>query len=419
MRVVVLTVGSRGDIQPYAALAAGLVRAGHEVLLATHEPFRPLVESTGARFAPLPGDPREVLDSEEARRLLATGHSLVRFARRFVSLLEPWWWDLVESLEPITRRAEMIVYSPLAFAGWHLGQARGIPTALATLQPFARTREFPPVALDLHLGAVGNLLGHRLAEQLFWQPLRRPVNEWRTRNLGLSPMPWSGPFAELERTREPQLFGYSPTVLPPPPDWGDWHHVTGYWYLDHPDWLVPRPLEDFLAAGPPPVYAGFGSMAAGDPVRITEIVLAACRAAGTRAVLSTGWGGLHGVASDDVFALEEAPHDRLFPHMSAAIHHGGAGTAGAAFRAGIPQVVVPFFADQPFWGRRVARLGCGPDPIPRRELSVDRLATGLRLALQRDAPRRQAAELGWMIAQEDGVARGVDLVEQTGTRHLR
>jgi UDP:flavonoid glycosyltransferase YjiC (YdhE family) len=167
---------------------------------------------------------------------------------------------------------------------------------------------------------------------------------------------------------------------------------------------------DFLQSGPPPVYIGFGSMAGRDPERRAEIALEALKRSGQRGVLLTGWGGLQPRdLPDDVYAVDSVPHDWLFPQMAAVVHHGGAGTTAAGLRAGTPTVIVPFFGDQPFWGRRVAELGVGPAPIPQKQLSVERLAAAIRTAAGDPAMRARAQELGRRIRQEDGVARAVEV----------
>ena len=161
---------------------------------------------------------------------------------------------------------------------------------------------------------------------------------------------------------------------------------------------------------------GFGSMASEDPAAMSALVLEAVKRAGVRAVLLSGWGGLSEVARDDVFATSEAPHDWLFPRMAAVVHHGGAGTTGAALRAGVPAIVVPFTMDQPFWGSRVHALGVGPKPIPRKQLSVDSLSQALRATVADQSMKTRAAALGEKLRAEDGVANAVAHFEAAGGR---
>ncbi len=210
---------------------------------------------------------------------------------------------------------------------------------------------------------------------------------------------------------------------------GDKRHVTGYWPLPPvSDWSPPADLAAFLDAGPPPVCIGFGSTPSEDPGALTATVLEAVRRAGVRAVLLSGWGGLvsagrseegAGPATDrdDVIVVDEVPHEWLFPRMAAVVHHGGAGTTGAAFRAGVPAVVVPFVVDQPFWGSRVEALGVGPRPVPRRGLTAAALADALRIAVGDRAMAERAAGLGRRIRAEDGVAAAVEVFgEMAGAR---
>jgi len=187
------------------------------------------------------------------------------------------------------------------------------------------------------------------------------------------------------------------------------------------DWQPPRELVHFLEAGPPPVCVGFGSMPNPNVRETTNLVVRALSRAGQRGILLTGWGGLGDArGSEDVFLIEFVPHDWLFPNTAAVVHHGGAGTTAAALRAGVPSIVIPFMADQPFWGRRVFELGAGPKPIPRRGLSVDRLADAVRVAVEDQAMRARAVALGRQIDAEDGVARAVEAFQEWhGLPHAR
>jgi UDP:flavonoid glycosyltransferase YjiC (YdhE family) len=209
------------------------------------------------------------------------------------------------------------------------------------------------------------------------------------------------------------LYGYSPAVIPKPPDWGEDTHVTGYWFLDPVEaWTPPAALVEFLEAGPPPVFVGFGSMSSRKPEETTALIVDALDRAGQRAILLSGWGGLEGArVPDTVFVVDAVPYSWLFPRVAAVVHHGGAGTTSAGLRAGVPSLVIPFFGDQPFWGRRVAALGVGPEPVPRRRLTAERLARALREAVTDEGMRQRAAELGARIRTEDGVGRAVAVLE--------
>ncbi|MFE0156620.1 glycosyltransferase [Nonomuraea sp. NPDC059007] len=209
------------------------------------------------------------------------------------------------------------------------------------------------------------------------------------------------------------LHGFSPLVLPSELDYPAWVHTTGFWFPPAaPDWNPPADLVRFLEAGEPPVYIGFGSMAGTDPQRLGRIVADAVRQAGVRAVLASGWGGIAvDEVPEQVFALEQAPHDWLLPRMAAVVHHGGSGTTAATLASGRPQVVCPFVADQPFWAARMHAAGVASEPQPPRRLTPDALAAAIRRAVTDQVMAGQAAALGKRIRTEDGVSRAVKILE--------
>lgn len=410
MKVTVVSVGSRGDVEPYLALALGLRAAGHEVSVATHEQFRSLTEVRGLAFKPLSGNPRAAVESADGQEWLASGQNPFAFLRLFRRLVLDSFEEAAASIESACEDADAVIYSALGWLAWNVAEQRGIPSAAAFLQPASPTRAFPPATAPppRPLPGWANLALHHASGQAVWQIYRRPVNAWR-RRLGLEPLPLSGPYGRLARQRSPLLYGYSPSVLARPADWPAWIHVTGYWFLGRDgEWQPPADVEDFMAAGAPPVCVSFGSMRPRDPERFGRLVVEAVRRAGVRAIVQAGWADLSVPAgSDQLLAAGELPHGWLFERGAAVVHHGGAGTTAAAIRAGRPAVVVPFFADQPFWAERVRRLGVGPPPLPQAELSVDALAARLRAAVEDEAMRSRAAALGERVRAERGVEAAV------------
>lgn len=408
--------GSRGDVQPYVALGMGLKAAGHEVRLAAPGAFEDLIISHGLDFH------RITLDPQEAVRLqLQNGDAnLLEFVWRARETLAPILRENARQLLEACRDAEAIIYTSVGFLGSGISRDLGVPGIGAMYGPLVNiSRSFPSSFMPVPSGRLDlahstprrlfNRLNHYAAQQIIWQPLRTLVNRALADTPGLSTYPLDGPFGEARRHQAPILNGWSPRVLPHPPDWGSHLPVTGYWFLDHPeDWTPPDGLQDFLDSGPPPVSVGFGSMGSARSEELATSVLRALAKTGDRAVLVTSWGGLGNAdLPDTVFKVNEVPYDWLFPRVRAAVHHGGAGTTAASLRAGAPTVVVPFFTDQSFWGARVASLGVGARPIPQAKLSADRLAAALEET--RGAGMREWARvLGEKIRAEDGVARAVE-----------
>ena len=415
MRICVVALGTQGDVRPLLALAEGLSRAGDHVVFATHRYFEKMVADRGLGFRAVEVNPRDVIDSRLGRGWVRSGTNPLLFSRHFRELALSVGRELTEDCYRACRDAEVIVTGLLGyFATWNLAERLEVPLAAAFLQPVTPSRHLPSVFFNelpapAPVRRIYNYAGHRLVEFLLWSVLRPPTNEMRTDILDLPPAALRHTFADNLRD-SPVLYGFSPAVLPPPADWDDNVQVTGYWFLEseRDDWRPDEELQRFLAGGAPPVYVGFGSMSSDAEEDLTGIVFNALRRCGLRGVLATGWGGLTPAQlPPDMLMLDWVPHDWLFPRTAAVIHHGGAGTTATGLRHGVPQVVVPFFGDQHFWGQRVHELAVGPRPVPRRRLTADRLAAALRVAATDPAVRARAAEVSRRIRTEDGVSTAV------------
>lgn len=259
-----------------------------------------------------------------------------------------------------------------------------------------------------------NYLTTKLSNQFFFFTLLPLVNRCRRELLGLEPITarqyWPLDSAKIPT---PLIYGFSPAVVPKPPDWSKYQQITGYWFLDTATGYQPEPeLLDFLVKGSPPVMVGFSSMVEHEMQAINSIVAEALRETGQGGILPGGWsGGAAGDLPDFIFGTDAVPHDWLFPRLAAAVHHGGAGTTAVALRAGLPGVIVPWFADQFFWGWRVQELGVGPRPVPSQELTAARLAAAIWQAVQHEEMSCKAAQLGERIRAERGVENAVVLIE--------
>ena len=420
MRITILAIGTRGDVQPCIALGLGLLSAGHQITVAAFSDFQEMIAASGLRYAEIRGSMRDLVQTDAAREIARSGNNLVKATRLMAEILETLTSRLCENLLQACRGAEAVIFSTAAPHGYHLyaiPEALGIPCVAAYLFPmFGYTRSFPhPLwPFDVHLAGVGSWVSNIATQQLIWQPFRKTINTWRQDVLKLQPVPFMGPYRSLHQ--RPILYGYSPSVIPSPPRSVDWAHVTGFWFLDHaPGWTPPPALKAFIEAGPPPVYIGFGSVNSNEAEQVLKVATEALKQSGNRGVLlseSTEW---ESVSSDDVFLTDGVPFDWLFPHVGAVVHHGGAGTTAAALRAGVPSVVVPFKGEQVYFGRVVERAGAGPALIKRTELSAERLAAAIRTAMTDQSIRNRARLLGKQIRAEDGVGEAVRTFEMLMT----
>ena len=411
MNITLLTYGSRGDVQPFLALAVGLQKAGHAVSLAAPHRFQDFVDQYNVPFAPLAGDPDVI-----SQALNDAGGNIYRIVRGMQLYLFGIAPEVVKATRAALRGADLVVHSFLFTSGAHsFARELGIPdVSVQTFPIFAPTRAFPNVAVTRNLPGWMNYFSHWLATQIFWHggnagyaPLRRAIPEDVPAKLY-----W--PFTPAgDRPLTPLIMAYSPAVLPRPDDWTAPNiHIPGYLFLDQSHTRPTETLTAFLGAGDPPVCVTFGSNIHREAERITRAVLDGLARSGRRAIFLTGWGGWtpESPPAQTLF-LDSAPHDWLFPRCSVIVHHGGAGTTAAGLRAGVPNIVVPHATDQPFWGRRVAAIGAGPQPIPVRRLTPENFAAALAEA-ESDAVRSGAARVGRLIRAEDGVGTAVALIER-------
>jgi sterol 3beta-glucosyltransferase len=415
MKITVFTAGSRGDIQPCLALGRGLQESGYQVTLAAPADFGDFVRTHEVCFRPLRGDVRRIMASDTGRKFLGSGGgNPLRSIRAIRTLLAPVVRDMAQDAYEACCDADGIIcLGVLSPFGRAIADVLGIPIIHLEPTPLLPTRAFPapswPVQRNLG-GPHNRFSGWAMLQvvRLWYEPF---VKAFRVR-LGLPPGSAKDFHRALRST--PMLGAYSPELIPHPPDWPESLHITGYFFLDEePNRPLPPALEAFLAAGNPPVCIGFGSMGGREPERLASLVLEALAKSGLRGVILTGWGGLRtATATADVLVLDSAPHSQLFPHTAAVVHHGGAGTTAEGLRAGVPNVIVPFNFDQPFWGARVKALGLGPASLPQKSLTADRLAESIHAAVTDFEMRRRAAACGVAIRAENGVGNAVEIVRR-------
>jgi sterol 3beta-glucosyltransferase len=396
-RIMVLTAGSTGDVEPFAALAAGLAGRGHVVTFAADAGFERLAPSDGVEFAPIRADFQSLLPTPDGKRpsLRADVFPVIR------GMLEDSW------TVARTRQPEAIVAHQKTQAAPHIAERLGIPHVQALTVPMLTpTREFPLPAMVRHdLGGLLNRASYRLVG-LLTRPYSGLIRSWREDQLGVAAR--GNPPAPA-RT----LYCYSPSLVPTPRDWPPDAVATGYWLRDGGgEEPVDPGLEAFVTAGAPPLFVGFGSSVGPDPVRLGAAVSGALREVGARAVIATGWGGLGDVhAGDDAIVIERAPHRWLFPRVAAVVHHGGAGTTAAGLLAGRPTVVCPFQGDQHFWGAAVHRVGAGPEPLAAKKLTDERLAAAIRTVIRDPDIHGRAQDLSERIGREDGTGQASGQIE--------
>jgi len=417
-KITILAIGSTGDLYPFCALALGLQQAGHQVRVATNFNFETFVRGLGLEFAAIAGDFQALLKSELGQKLLQ--------GERVKLIEDDLLTQQMQDALNAAQDAEVFIFNQLTIWGYHVAEKLNIPCFLASSVPFSATRSSPFLSFseDPNLNLLKgwfNYASYLLIELISTWQSRALINHVRQK-WGLPALPALG--ARFRRDQPPYLsplpvlYGVSPSIFSQPKDWNDSIHMTGAWFLDRAEeYKPPAALTEFLEAGETPICVGFGSMTDSSSETLSNIVLEAIAISKQRAIILSGWGRLGKIElahqlKQQVFVIDSVPHSWLFSKVKAVVHHGGSGTTAAVCRAGLPSVVVPYFADQNGWGDRLHQLGVSPKPIPRKQLTVESLANAIAIATNDRAMQQRSAQLGLSISNENGVDRAVATIEQ-------
>jgi sterol 3beta-glucosyltransferase len=415
MKITIIAFGTRGDIQPTLALGKALKALHHQVRMIASTNFKAWIEQHGLEAATATVDIQAIMTGEGGHEWIGHSDNQIKQIQAMKKLFDEFGLAMMRDAWHACTDAEAIIssFTSDVYAA-SIAEKLGAKHISTPLQPaLVATRSgmaCTSAPIPNRESIINYLFGKWFIEPFGWQLMGAVNNRFRQEVLGLPPQTMQVNWRALRRMLVVQAF--SPHVVPRPCDWPSNIHTAGYWFLDEDQaWQPPQALRDFLDDGDPPVYIGFGSMTGRDPQALTHLIVDALTQSRQRAILQSGWAGM-GTARlpTNIFLLDFAPHSWLFPRMSAVVHHGGAGTTAESLRAGVPTIIVPHIADQPFWGSRVAALGVGPKPIPRHKLTVDNLAFAIRQAMCDSTMRQRAIELGAKICAEDGIGTAVRLI---------
>lgn len=397
MRALVVTMGSRGDVEPFVALARGLADAGHRPTLAAPARFRALAAEYDVAFIALDDSLFKLQDSLAHKGTFAALTGAAR-AKSALTLVVADVADLAD------HATDVVVYHPKTLAAPLVAERLSVPSIAVQLIPlYQPTAAFPSPLLTFPVPRAMNRLTWRMSSAIEapWRGMLRTLHRDR---LALS-TPLIGIADRI--AADGALNAWSPSLLPAPTEWPASAEPLGFWRLPGAADVPAPELVDFLSDGEPPVYVGFGSMTSTHPDAVGAAIREGLRRAGRRGVVVTGGGALELEGDDSILVLDNVSHDWLLPRTTVAVHHGGVGTAGAALTAGVPQVIRPFLGDQQFWAKRVAEIGAG---VRIRRLTAESLAAAIAAA-ESCAPRARA--LGDSIrGRDDGVAQAVRRIEQ-------
>ncbi len=405
MYAVMITSGTRGDVQPFVALGKALKENGHRVAIATHAEFKSWIEGHGLEYLSLHGDVRAILANPHVRQHMRHPNPFTIRKHLDGAIRELFTGMLKDSLVAC-QGADLVIYNHSTTPAALAAEKLGLPHIAVALQPLSRTGSHPSCMMNVpSMGKTLNRLSHRFVEISIWWLFGSVFNDLRVKELNLPPFPRGGMFSQMYRDKEPMLCAFSNVLVPTGHDWPKEHVVTGTLILNETfGWVPPPALIDFLKDGEKPIYVGIGSMMDDDAEKFVDMVVAASQKTGGRILLSSGWAGFDSKnLPENILLVRDVPHDWLFPKLSGAIHHGGAGTTAASLRAGIPTFVVPYLADQPFWGRQVAKLGCGPKPIAREKLTIKSITKVMNDFKSDGKYAAYAKNVGEAMKKENGI----------------
>ncbi|OCF57503.1 hypothetical protein L486_04961 [Kwoniella mangroviensis CBS 10435] len=412
---VCLTIGSRGDVQPYIALGLRLLKDGHKVVIVTHPEFKKWVEGYGIEHRQAGGDPTALMKLSQEHKMFSPG-----FFKESLGGFREWLDNLLIESWQACHDADVLIESPSTMAGIHIAEALKIPYFRAFTMPWTRTSAYPHAFMvpAFEMGPSFNYSTYVLFDNIMWKATAGQINRWRKKYLNLK----STDMAALSVTKVPFLYNFSSAVVPKPLDWHDDIVITGYWNLEDSDtdWSPSPDLDAFLNKakedGKALVYIGFGSIVVPRPNEMTKSIIKAVEKADVRAIIAKGWssrGGDPAKEGEDIafpascFGVDKIPHSWLFPKVQAALHHGGAGTVGASLRAGIPTLIKPWFGDQFFWSVRVTKLEVG---LKVPSLRSDVIANALIKATTDVVMIEKAARIGEKIRSESGVDQALQAI---------
>jgi len=410
MKIGLQTWGSDGDIIPFMALAHGLQAAGHQVTIA----YTSVDNKDYAGYAAAGGfvavrayDGFEAGLNPVLEEIVRTNDPMKQFVLVMQQYFDPALEAMYAASQALCADNDIVIGHMVNHTLLTAAEIRGTPRVSVALAPLGvRTSEIP--LFGPNFGRFINSLTWKLGDYVGRNKMFARAEALRQRE-GLPPL--VSLQQQLYVSSALTLIASSPALSTRRGDWGDHVQICGdlhYPQDDHPIALPPG-LQDFLQAGPPPVYMTFGSLTQFQSGLFDTLMTEAVAIAGCRAIIQSDWPGK---TSPNIFRCGRAPHAQVFPQCAAIVHHGGAGTSHSSARSGRPSIVIEHAFDQQFWGDELKRAGVAGTVLHRNTVTPQQLADALTATLQSEPMRHQAAALGKRMQAEDGVARAIGLIEQ-------
>jgi sterol 3beta-glucosyltransferase len=416
MNIGIFTYGTRGDLQPYIALALGLMDKGHTVTLSATEDFKEFVEGFGVTFQPLWGNAETMMNSIEGQEILQTENS--------IKLMKYYFKVLHDNREPL-RKSYFEAISKVDFI---IANSMTLPIVSAIVEkqnkkialtyfmpPVVPTTEFPLGDFDFLNFSWYNKFTYKIAQFFFWQFVKKDTNEYRNK-LGLAELK-ENLVAHIDKQKVLDLYCISQSLIPQPKDWESHHKITGFinipkqkrdnHFLDQ----TPTELTEWLLKGDKPIYIGFGSNGIGNTTKFIKIINHILEQTTERILFCSGWSRFDNLPKhDNLFVTKYVNHETILPQCKIGVFHGGAGTLATMFRHNLPVIIVSFYTDQPTWGKIVEHRKLGVH-IPVKSLTAEKLISAIYL-VQKDEIKNNVLKVGQEIRNENGLGNAITEIEK-------
>lgn len=408
MKVTLFTLGTRGDVQPFAVLGEALAKRGHTVTLCTAVNFRELVENHNIRFHPVGIDSENMINSERGQQIMKV--NLYHLKRNLDELVYPIIKSSLGEFYKLAQKSDLIIYRTKTLADVFLAQLDCVAIRAAVVPAMEGTSAFlNPIMSGLKIPSFLNRMSFRFNDLRF-RFFKKPIDQFRIEH-GLT--------EDVNYTIDiPGIYGISPHFLNRPDDWPSNQHLTGFWFSPKKDYIDPA-VEKFIRNGKPPLLITFSSM----PIEkeLSDMIVRCITKIDERFIIIKGWGDWEIEDSEKIMVADSAFFDALFPRMKAIIHHGGIGTTAECLRAGKPMFICPPvypFGDQFFWGELAYKQGVAVKPVPLSRLHEKKFIKGVTELVSNKKLYHNSELLSCKIGGEDGVKVAVELIEDVMKAHF-
>ncbi len=409
MKITILTIGSRGDVQPFLALAIGLKNAGHTVNFGANPGFKDFIESRGIKFDLIKNNPMDILKDEYKNTPYKERRKI------YYEFMTNWILDGIEA----SKNSDLIIFTPVYHVGYHVAEKLKIPFIKCSYVPYTPTKEFHNPFIK-SVPYFLNKPSYLISQFFEWQVIKNNINKLRKELLGLNPIPVTGMLRKQHKEKMPVIYGFSKFVIPRPVDWPGWIYVTGYWFLkDLENYTPNKELEDFINSGSQPLFFDIGSLGQYSEKIITKILSVLLKTE-YRIVANPGGADISKLNNSKkiYFVDGSVPHVWILPRVKAVMSHGGPGTVAAVLRAGKPLAVVPTYGDHKFWGNRVYNLGVGAQPLLTPIQNDELIIKTADELMNNESLSKNAIALSEKIKKENGVEKAVEIIEEVMRKRI-